>query len=81
MEYTTEVVSNIQSFIGLKISTLDELKKATNILDMAKHSPMPPVGWFDKGNISLIIIDAKKIIKRDFQHFLMRKKGVNRKGQ
>lgn len=78
LEYTTEAVSNIQSFTGLQISTLDELKRATNILDMAKHSPMPPVGWFDKGNISQIIIDAKNYQER-FSTFLDEKKELTTK--
>ncbi|MFC6648899.1 hypothetical protein [Paenibacillus rhizoplanae] len=47
-------------------------------MDMAKHSPMPPVGWFDKGNISLIIIDAKNYQER-FSTFLDEKKELTAK--
>ncbi|OZQ62773.1 hypothetical protein CA600_21150 [Paenibacillus sp. VTT E-133280] len=73
VENTTKVASDIEYSTGLKISTLDELKKATNILDMAKHSPMPPMGWFNKGDISQIIIDAKNYQER-FSSFLDDKK-------
>lgn len=70
---TSKVATDIELSTGLKITTLNELKKAINILDMAKLSPMPPKGWFDKENISQIIIDAKNYQER-FSTYLDEKK-------
>lgn len=70
---TIESASNVEGTIGLQVKTLDNLKKAIDILDMAIHSPMPPASWFDKKNIIQIIADAKDY-QESFTSFLDEKK-------
>ncbi|MCP3776175.1 DUF4011 domain-containing protein [Paenibacillus sp. MZ04-78.2] len=64
-----KAASSIEETVGICAATLNELKKAIEILDMAIHSPMPPAGWFDKMNITQIIADAKNYQER-FSSFL-----------
>lgn len=70
---TKNTASDIENATGLKIGTLNELKTTISILDMAMLSPMPPFVWFDKGNISQIILDAKKY-QDSFSSFLDEKR-------
>lgn len=70
---TKKIAFDIVNATGLQIETLKELKTAISILDMAMHSPMPPIGWFDKGNIAQIILDAKKY-QDSFSSFLDEKR-------
>ncbi|MDG0789957.1 hypothetical protein OMP38_03135 [Cohnella ginsengisoli] len=56
-----KLASNIEETVGLKVNTLTDLKKTIAVLDMAIHSPMPPIAWFDKNNITQVIADAKKL--------------------
>lgn len=70
---TKNVTSEIESATNLKVGTLNELKMTIEVLDMAIHSPMPPIGWFDKEGIAQIIIDAKNY-QESFSRFLDEKK-------
>jgi len=70
---TVESVSNVERTIGIRVETLNNLKKAISILDMAIHSPMPPAGWFNKKNIMQIIADAKDY-QESFTSFLDEKR-------
>ncbi len=73
LNHSITSASYIKETVGIQVETLSNLKKAIDILDMAIHSPMPPVGWFDKKNIMQIVSDAKDYQER-FSTFLDEKK-------
>lgn len=66
---TVNSAANIEKTVGIQVTSLTDLKKAIEILDMAIHSPMPPSGWFDNKNIAKIIVDAKNY-QESFSSFL-----------
>jgi superfamily I DNA and/or RNA helicase/very-short-patch-repair endonuclease len=70
---TKKVATEIEAATKLKVTSLNELKTAINILDMVMQSPMPPIGWFDKKSIVQIITDAKNY-QESFSNFLDEKK-------
>ncbi|MGC5776650.1 DUF4011 domain-containing protein [Paenibacillus pabuli] len=72
LKNTVRAASSVEETLGIRVVTLNDLKKAIEILAMALLSPVPPVGWFDKTNITQIITDARNY-QESFSSFLVDK--------